>query len=122
MGSVAQLHYCKRTDIHVIKPNQKERQCSGINTTESHIPPSKPIGKEAHTLIDNRSQTACTANQIKSSFPNRWSSINENSHNIYIYLFSILKYKTKQEAWWADVIQVNIALDPYTHGYNNTKH
>ena len=56
---------------------------------------------------------------MNSSFPNRWrtATVIENGSKIYLYLFSSLNCKAKQEAEYAAVIQATILLKAiYTKG------
>ena len=78
------LKYCLKGPLSPKQPtniilNRDEHEKSfitsepGMDTIKSHIPPSKPKGKEAHSQIHNHSQKKCTVNRMNSSFPKRWS-------------------------------------------------
>ncbi|MEW8548252.1 MAG: hypothetical protein AB2693_32510, partial [Candidatus Thiodiazotropha sp.] len=81
----------------------KDRQlgCSGINTIKSHIPLSKPIGKEAyiHKLTERHAQNEQLF--LKQMVIQQLN----NSVNIYFLLIFIflLQNKTKQKADWSAI-------------------
>ena len=87
---IPDIYFISPWALFYLKAKYKERQRSGT-TVKSHIPPSKPNGKQTQKITQKLTNV-----RMNSSFRNMW--LYNYSSKLCFYVFSFSNYKAKQEA------------------------